>query len=175
MKSSQLSCTHPTELLQQQSSMQLYIRTALVLCLRNTFSILPDKFFQVKYLLRCNTYLFHLRNMCPTIDIYIVIYALCTVTVQYACMAICCNYVASYAYLMNKLVKPIQKKKHCCVVVASKFEMLSKGSVERLESHASVQFESSCHPLQCKAQYKCSSSIQEFGRKGFIVEKDCHR
>ena len=39
--------------------------------------------------------------------------------------------------LMNKLVKSIQKKKHCCVVVASKFDMHSKGSVESLESHAS--------------------------------------
>lgn len=38
--------------------------------------------------------------------------------------------------LMNKLVKSIQKK-HCCVAVASKFDMHSKGSVESLESHAS--------------------------------------
>ena len=38
---------------------------------------------------------------------------------------------------MNKLVKSIQKKKHCCVVVAKKFDMHSKGSVESLESHVS--------------------------------------
>ena len=39
--------------------------------------------------------------------------------------------------LMNKLVKSVQKKKHCCIVVASKFDVHSKGSVESLESHAS--------------------------------------
>ena len=37
--------------------------------------------------------------------------------------------------MMDKLVKSIQKK-HCCVVVASKFDIHSRSSVESLESHA---------------------------------------
>ena len=37
--------------------------------------------------------------------------------------------------MMNKLVKSIQKK-HCCVVVASKFDIHSRGSADRLEKHA---------------------------------------
>ena len=38
-------------------------------------------------------------------------------------------------HMMNNLVKSIQKK-HCCVLVASKFDIHTRGSVERLEIHA---------------------------------------
>lgn len=76
--------------------------------------------------------------------------------------------------MMNKLVKSVQKK-HCCVVVASKFDIHSRGSVERLEIHANIL---KVPVIHCSAKFNTNIhtafknlAVKALSLKGIVDDK----
>lgn len=71
--------------------------------------------------------------------------------------------------LMDKLVKSI-KKKHCCIVVASKIDIHSRGSVESLESHADNLKVSVTH---CSAKFNTNvnAAFRSLAMKALSLKK----
>ena len=71
--------------------------------------------------------------------------------------------------LMNKLVKLVQKK-HCCVLVASKFDIHSQGSIESLESHANNL---KLPVVHCSAKFgtNINAALRTLGIKALSLKK----